>query len=226
MKNIHVVGSLSTAPTTPISPEECDIVEVRLDADLSAETIRDLITPLNLPILITARDIREGGCKDLTVAQRTALITQWIAQAHYLDIELRNWSLMEDAIGLAHATQCQIIASYHDFEKTPSQEELDELMKSALQASPDIIKFAFFIESLADIERCQKLLFQYQNLNISIMGMGPYAPVSRVLLAQSGSVLNYGYLGQNATAPGQWPARLLKEAITSCQPIHPPVPSL
>ena len=28
-----------------------------------------------------------------------------------------------------------------------------------------------------------------------------------------GSVLNYGYLGQTPTAPGQWPCRLLKEAI-------------
>jgi 3-dehydroquinate dehydratase-1 len=45
------------------------------------------------------------------------------------------------------------------------------------------------------------------------MGMGPLAPVSRLLCAQCGSVLNYGYLGKTATAPGQWDAAFLKQAI-------------
>ena len=45
------------------------------------------------------------------------------------------------------------------------------------------------------------------------MGMGPLAPASRLLAAQCGSLLNYGYLGTGSTAPGQWPARLLKEAL-------------
>ena len=45
------------------------------------------------------------------------------------------------------------------------------------------------------------------------MGMGPLAPASRLLAAQLGSVLNYGYLGSEPTAPGQWSARFLKEAV-------------
>jgi 3-dehydroquinate dehydratase-1 len=44
------------------------------------------------------------------------------------------------------------------------------------------------------------------------MGMGALGRVSRLLLAQLGSVLNYGYLDQ-ATVPGQWPAARLRELI-------------
>jgi 3-dehydroquinate dehydratase len=52
------------------------------------------------------------------------------------------------------------------------------------------------------------------------MGMGPLAPVSRLLCAQSGSLLNYGYLGTTATAPGQWDAALLRQAIARLAPFR------
>jgi len=57
-------------------------------------------------------------------------------------------------------------------------------------------------------------------LAVSSMGMGPLAPVSRQLLAQCGSVLNYGYLGNAATAPGQWDSALLKTAISRLAPFN------
>ncbi len=50
--------------------------------------------------------------------------------------------------------------------------------------------------------------------------MGPLAAVSRLLCAQCGSVLNYGYLGKEATAPGQWAAGALKEAIARLEPLR------
>jgi 3-dehydroquinate dehydratase len=43
--------------------------------------------------------------------------------------------------------------------------------------------------------------------------MGALAPESRVRCAHAGSVLNYGYIGQAPTAPGQWTAAALREAI-------------
>jgi 3-dehydroquinate dehydratase len=44
------------------------------------------------------------------------------------------------------------------------------------------------------------------------MGMGAYGKVSRLVLAQAGSCLNYGYLG-TANASGQWPVSVLKARI-------------
>ena len=55
---------------------------------------------------------------------------------------------------------------------------------------------------------------------LASMCMGPLGPVSRLLCAQAGSVLNYGFLGSNETAPGQWSAKRLSESIRSLQPIH------
>jgi 3-dehydroquinate dehydratase-1 len=44
------------------------------------------------------------------------------------------------------------------------------------------------------------------------MGMGGLGRVSRLLLAQLGSVLNYGYI-DNATVSGQWSASRLRTII-------------
>jgi 3-dehydroquinate dehydratase len=44
------------------------------------------------------------------------------------------------------------------------------------------------------------------------MGMGRFGKISRLLLAQTGSVLNYGYLDR-PNASGQWEAVLLKKRL-------------
>ena len=49
---------------------------------------------------------------------------------------------------------------------------------------------------------------------LSVMGMGPLGAAARPLMARSGSLLNYGYLGATPTAPDQWPAGLLKQTLS------------
>ncbi len=67
------------------------------------------------------------------------------------------------------------------------------------------------VSTPADVARL--LEFQSrQKMPLSVMGMGKYGKVSRLLFAQAGSVLNYGYLG-SAQVAGQWPAVVLKQRI-------------
>ncbi|MEI7773411.1 MAG: type I 3-dehydroquinate dehydratase, partial [Verrucomicrobiota bacterium] len=47
---------------------------------------------------------------------------------------------------------------------------------------------------------------------LSVMGMGAYGQISRLVLGRCGSVLNYGYLDR-PQVPGQWPAELLKQRL-------------
>jgi len=46
--------------------------------------------------------------------------------------------------------------------------------------------------------------------------MGIFGKISRLVLAQAGSCLNYGYLG-TPNASGQWPVALLKARIAELQ---------
>jgi 3-dehydroquinate dehydratase-1 len=74
-------------------------------------------------------------------------------------------------------------------------------------------KVAARICSPTDVARLADFQLEDHGILVSSMGMGPLAPVSRLLCAQCGSVLNYGYLGETATAPGQWDAAILRAAV-------------
>jgi len=78
-----------------------------------------------------------------------------------------------------------------------------------------VFKAAAKLHSPADLAALAAFQQADHGLPKALMGMGPLAPVSRLLCAQYGSVLNYGYLGQTPTAPGQWSAARLKDAIAA-----------
>ena len=105
------------------------------------------------------------------------------------------------------------IASFHDFEKLPDNAVLEDAARRAMDAGAAVFKVAAMLHAPADMARLADFQLADHGIPVATMGMGPLAPVSRLLCAQCGSVLNYGYLGKTPTAPGQWDAAFLKQAI-------------
>jgi 3-dehydroquinate dehydratase-1 len=89
----------------------------------------------------------------------------------------------------------------------------------ALAAGAAVFKVAARVHSPSDVSALAGFQVLDHGLPVATMGMGPLAPVSRLMCAQYGSVLNYGYLGSVPTAPGQWSGARLKEAIAALEPI-------
>ncbi len=218
------VGSIADASLLDylFSADECEIVEFRLDSLLQNLTqIRDVLIKLKssqLQALITARCTSEGGLAELTTEQRCQLIGGLSPLATFVDIELANLAEMESTAKQARANGSLIVASFHDFKKTPDTDSLRNKIHQAIDLGADMIKMAVHHNSVEDMYRASTLLQEGHPIAMSLMGMGPLAPVSRVLYSQLGSLLNYGYLGDKETAPGQWPASLLSQAIRACKP--------
>ena len=61
---------------------------------------------------------------------------------------------------------------------------------------------------------CSRFSAKKQPLPLSVMGMGRFGKISRLLFAQAGSVLNYGYLDR-PNASGQWEATSLKKRLAN-----------
>lgn len=217
----NVVGSFGSpedlmAATVGDLRSACDLVEIRLD-----RMTPDGRTPdpaawqhvAELPLLFTARRIEEGGAVELDAGRRSAMLEAVLDQAACIDVEVA--SINETHRLLERLAQRGIpwVASFHDFEKLPTDAELSEAARRAKDAGAAVFKAAAMLGDQEDL--CRLADFQQADHGIpkATMGMGKLAAVSRLLCAQSGSVLNYGYLGQTPTAPGQWPCRLLKEAI-------------
>jgi 3-dehydroquinate dehydratase-1 len=214
-----VVGVISTAESlrasaaAPPGEADCDLVELRLDSiQLPAAEVREMAAALKRPLLFTARHPDEGGQGNLDAGQRTKMLEGNLDLAALIDIELRSALDMQGLIRKAQAKGVQILGSFHDFNLTPSPDILNGAIEMGIQFRLNAVKLATTLRGPADLATLINILAAPRRLPLSVMGMGALGRASRLALAHSGSILNYGFLGAS-NAPGQWPARRLREMI-------------
>ncbi|MFK7851241.1 MAG: type I 3-dehydroquinate dehydratase [Akkermansiaceae bacterium] len=201
---------------------QCDIAEIRLDL------IHDDVNkhgPLvwehlkSFPLLFTARCQAEGSPINLDPFERTALLELALADASLIDIELDSVPEMHALIGKLASKNLSWVASFHDFEKMPSCDDLERKLEASKKLGAEIFKVASMMDSIDDVAKLASFQEKYSDGSLASMGMGILGPVSRLLCAQAGSALNYGYLGTKSTAPGQWSAEALFTNIHSLEPL-------
>ena len=208
---VHSAGSLALAGT--LLPGEVDVLEYRIDslAEIIGDAERAVIAS-RIPVLLTVRHPDEGGSAPLDAVQRKALYRRFIPRAAFVDIELRSLPEFADVLKDARRAGCGVIVSSHDFSETPPSAEIDERQGEAFEAGADIFKIACLTSTAGDLARLLDFTERPAGGLHSVMGMGRFGRVSRLALAEAGSVLNYGYLDA-PNAPGQWEARELRRLI-------------
>lgn len=203
--------------------ELCDFAEIRLDllADASGRvempSWRHLV---GIPLIFTARRLEEGGAVAINATERANLLENVLEEAACIDIEVASICELSHLIETITSAGVPWVASFHDFKKLPESQILEEAAKHALEAGASAFKLAARLHQPADIARLAEFQLAEHGLPVATMGMGPLATVSRLLCAQCGSVLNYGFIGENPTAPGQWQAGMLKQAIAHLTPFQ------
>jgi len=212
-----VVGSAASSSdlqsaTADGLAECCDLAEVRLDL-LDGGQTRPWQHLASIPLLFTARRASEGGAGNLDTQARMDLLRGALEDASLIDIEVASIDEMAELIAELKQGQVPWIASFHDFEKLPDTGLLQDACGRALQAGAKVFKLAAHLPDMGSLERLIDFQTMDHGLPTATMGMGSMAAESRVLCAQAGSVLNYGYIGGTATAPGQMSAAHLKAAI-------------
>jgi 3-dehydroquinate dehydratase-1 len=199
--------------------EPPDLFELRLDClcprndgfPAVTQFIRRLGSRRSL--IITARDPREGGLGNLSLAKRRELLLRFLPHAKFVDIELRSVRAFESLLACARKQKVCVILSFHDFKATPSPRSLRAKAAEAKTRGADIFKVAVRCETPAALARLVDLVADKNvKLPVSAMGIGKLGAVSRLLLARCGSALNYGSL-QTAHVEGQLPFEVLRSAI-------------
>lgn len=196
--------------------ESADLIELRLDSLGSSVAVMDFAKrhAPRMPLLITARDPKEGGLGERDFEERLGLLGALLPFASAVDVELQNAEAYAPFLAEARAKEIKVVLSNHNFSGFDHVATIEALAQAhALGA--DVAKAAVTLHDPVDLTLFESLLADMDE-PFSLMGMGPYGPVSRLLSAQHGSLLNYGYLGDEPTAPGQWPAALLKTVLGHC----------
>jgi len=208
---VHSRGALLCALKT--RPGEVDFLEIRVDNFATDPAgLLAAVPKLRVPLIVTVRHPAEGGANHLSVARRRALYEQFLPYAALIDVELRSLDPLAEVVAAARRAGVKIIASAHHFHSTPPEAALQQAIRRAHAAGADICKLAALAETPAALARLLGPLGRQQPLPLSIMGMGRFGKISRLLFAQAGSILNYGYLDR-PNASGQWEARVLKQRL-------------
>jgi 3-dehydroquinate dehydratase I len=191
-----------------------DLFELRLDSlsPLSSR-LEKKIFRLRAPLIITARDPREGGIGKLSFEKRSGLLIAFLSRARYIDVELRSAHKFESLLARAQKQKISRILSYHNFKSTPTSRSLYAKARMARSLGADVFKVATRTDLPAAVARLIDFIMHKNiDLPVSAMGMGRLGVLSRLLLARSGSVLNYASLGR-PNAEGQTSIALLRSAL-------------
>jgi 3-dehydroquinate dehydratase-1 len=213
----NIVGTIPSpaalACALKLRPGAVDAFELRVDHFAGDPTPLLRAAPrLKAPLIVTVRSPLEGGANRLNDKQRRELLARFFPFADALDLELRSAEAFADTIAEARACKVAVILSCHDFRRTPSIRTLAVRRSLAKAARADIFKVATLTNTPTDLRTLLGFLTRGADLPLSVMGMGKFGKISRLLFAQAGSVLNYGYL-DTVQVPGQWPAVVLKERL-------------
>ena len=213
---VHSSETLRAAGALRAVPEAApDLLELRLDhfAD-DPQALDGLLAAPPRPLVVTVRRADEGGAASgLDDTARRRLYERSLPEATCVDVEVRSFDALAEVVKAAGDGGVRIIGSFHDFEGTPSVARLRELAELAVHAGADVFKVATLLRDPGDLARLLDFLQAETRLPLAVMGMGPLGRVSRLVLARAGSVLNYGYLGEAAQVPGQWPVGVLRERL-------------
>jgi len=182
-----------------------DLFELRLDRLASiADWVEEVLPRLRRPLIITARDPREGGSNKLRLQQRRDLLARFLNHADYIDIELCSASALLSSLGLARSKNVRRIISFHDFKSTPSVRTLAAKAREAKSYGADIFKVATRTDTPMEFGRLFDFITSNRlNLALAVMGIGKLGAISRILLSRADSVLIYASVSAESDVEGQ-----------------------
>lgn len=194
-----------------------DVIEWRadwfediFDLEKTKEVLVGLRTILKeMPILFTFRTLKEGGKRAIATNDYVALNRE-IVQMGIVDLIDVEVFMGEEAaaqiIAAAHQSKVKVIGSNHDFQKTPTQEEIRKRLCKMQELHADILKIAVMPQTKADVltllAATQEMSERYADVPIVTMSMSDIGMVSRLCGEVFGSALTFG-CAEKASAPGQ-----------------------
>ncbi len=187
-----------------------DCFEQAEDKDVCLQSLRELRKAIgSTPLIFTCRSHLEGGQNTMTEEKRLELISGALmtGDIDIVDIELSSGVDFVDSIKkIMEQTRSRLILSYHNFEKTPSEEFIVDKLVQAEEMGADIAKVAVMPENNRDVltlmSATDRARTTFLRIPIVTMSMGSLGAVTRLAGGQFGSDITFA-TGAVSSAPGQ-----------------------
>lgn len=231
-----------TAKTKEQALEQAKVIAANSDADLAefridllnfasdskqvialGQELRQILA--TKPIIATIRTHNEGGKLTINDADYGKTYQAYLNQPQpfmdMLDVEMfRNQQVVKNTVKLAHDKKVLIVMSNHDFQKTPSEDEIVKRLLKQDELGADILKIAVMPQSKQDVFTLMNATLkvsQQSKKPLLTMSMGKLGTISRIATANMGGSFSFGMIGE-ASAPGQIDVTQLKQFLKTVQP--------
>ena len=207
-----IIEEAKTFDSIPI-----DVVEWRVDwfegvFDFAKveDVLKDLREVLgSIPLLMTFRTSKEGGEKAIE-PEAYAELNIKAAQTGYVDLVdveiFTGDDIVKKIIDGAHAAGVKVIASNHDFFKTPAKADIIYRLRKMQDMNADIPKIAVMPQNKKDVltllAATEEMATDYADRPIITMSMAGTGVISRLCGEVFGSSMTFG-AAKKASAPGQ-----------------------
>ena len=185
-----IIAEAKTFDSIPV-----DVVEWRVDwfenvfeFDKVEEVLKELRDALgNIPILMTFRTSKEGGEKAIE-PEAYAKLNIKAAQTGYVDfvdVEIFTGDeIVKQIIDGVHAAGVKVVASNHDFFKTPAKADIIYRLRKMQDMGADIPKIAVMPQNKRDVltllSATEEMVTDYADRPIITMSMAGTGLISRL----------------------------------------------
>lgn len=213
---------------------DADLAEFRIDLLSFASDTKQVIALGhelkkvlgNKPLIATIRTKNEGGQLEISDVDYGKTYQAYLKNPFmdWLDVEMfRDQKVVSEIVQKAHQKKVLVVMSNHDFQKTPSQDEIEKRLLKQDQMGADVLKIAVMPKSKQDVFTLMNATLkvsQQTTKPLLTMSMGQLGTISRVATANMGGSYSFGMIGE-ASAPGQIDVTKLKQILKTVQPTNP-----
>lgn len=203
------------AAAAPVVAAAPDLVEWRIDHLLAAGADTDAVLAAGrrlvdalggIPLLATIRTAAEGGEQEMAGEEYRELYRAVMAAgiADLIDVEVMH-AAATGTIEVAHEAGVPVVASNHDFHRTPAQTEIERRLELMAERGADVLKIAVMPTDPGDVLTLLQATWavrQRVGHPLITMSMAGTGVVSRLAGGVFGSAATFGTVGA-ASAPGQ-----------------------
>ncbi len=183
--------------------EGADLLEWRLDVTRDPE-VETVLPQSPLPVIATVRSVEQGGHFSGTRQEQLRLLIRAATSgSSYVDWEFRPSETLPDELSVMRE---RVILSYHDFEQTPAERELESLFDQMAASSTGVVKVVTLAQRMEDNISSLNLIGRGRNRGIEVVAfcLGPLGRISRLACLLMGGAFTYAALESGAeAAPGQ-----------------------
>jgi 3-dehydroquinate dehydratase-1 len=183
--------------------EGADLLEWRLDVTRDPE-VETVLPQSPLPVIATVRSVEQGGHFSGTRQEQLRLLIRAATSgSSYVDWEFRQGEPLSDELSVMRE---RVILSYHDFEQTPADRELESLFDQMAALSTGVVKVVTLAQRMEDNISLLNLIGRGRNRGIEVVAfcLGPLGRISRLACLLMGGAFTYAALESGAeAAPGQ-----------------------